>query len=229
MQLKAVLIGVLLLAVSSAHADSSLLPYSGRGMQELSDGKLADVAGRDGVALDLEFRLNADAAGDPLGCDVAAVSDPCRLAVQFANRSGEWLVVKGLHGTLKVNGLQLDAFLSPLDPASATYSHFDATRFRAGASSSCLISGNVSNDCEKSDLANMPMLQLGFRDVDGAHKEADVMLGYTMGGIAVEYDAAPVVGYDRNANGSFISLRARDVAGGPAVFDIDGVLHMFGF
>lgn len=226
MQLIAALVGVLLI-LPVAYAD--FVPGNGEGLQELSDNNLADVAGRDGVALDLEFRLNADAAGDPLGCDVASVSDPCRLAVQFANRTGEWLVVKGLYGSLKVNGLQLDAFLSPLDPDNAVYSQFDATRFRAGASSSCILSGNASNDCAKSDLTNMPMLQLGFRDVDGAHKEADVMLGYTMGGIAVEYDAAPVVGYDRNTNGSFISLRAKDMVGGPAIFDIDGVLHMFGF
>lgn len=85
------------------------------GMQSLSDADMGDVLGQDGLAINLEFRINAKADGDPVESSecptVAGLTGgaSCRLAINLADRDGIWIVMKSYRGIIKLTNIRLDA------------------------------------------------------------------------------------------------------------------------
>jgi hypothetical protein len=187
-------------------------------LQLLDDGALSDVTGQEGVAVDLELRLNTDSAGAPLASlsSCTGTSNPCHMAIQFNNRlggSGEWLVLKDIYGKLNISNL----FLDEAD-LSATSTYLDISRFKDKAGV-CLITSCNPN--------GLPALAMSFPGALGTF-EADINLYLNIGRVAVEYGAA---GYNADANGSFLGLKISDVRAGQiqAQADVDGKVRMYGF
>ncbi len=189
-----------------------------KSIQSLDDNALAEVTGQEGVAVDLEMRLNTDATGAPLATlsNCAGTFNPCRLALQLNNRNsgaGEWLVIKDMYGKLNIR----DLFLDEADLASSS-TYLDANRFR-DKNGVCLIASCNPN--------GLPALALSFPGAVGTF-EADINLYLNIGRVAVEYGAT---GYNADANGSFLGLRISDTRVGQlqAQADVDGKVRMYGF
>lgn len=95
----------LVCALFSAQACAELSP--------LSSGEMEAVSGQDGVSFEWDLRINADATGTPLAICTGADRTACRIALEYENRSGEWVVFKGFSGRFYWSRFNLDAFTSP--------------------------------------------------------------------------------------------------------------------
>lgn len=188
------------------------------GLEPLGDRDMASVTGQEGIALDLELRVNADSTGTALASmgDCTGLGNGCILALQFANRNaggGEWLVLKDMYGVLRLNDFQLDGSRLPATPsANANPSRFE------GTGGTCLIAG-----CDPSgDLA----ASLSFPAIAGFN--TDIEWALNVGRAAVQFGAQ---GYLPSAdNGaSFVALRVNDTQTNTARIDLDGRIQLFGF
>lgn len=79
-------------------------------MQPLPDDALANADGQSGALISADMKLNLDASGN---YDCAGDTAFCRIAFAANNRqdaSGntEWIVLKGVHGQVKIDDLRLD-------------------------------------------------------------------------------------------------------------------------
>lgn len=89
------------------HADSTLAL--------LDDASLGEVSAQQGIAFDLEYRVNALANGDAvsasecpaIGALTAGAS--CRIAYSLADSSGMWIVAKAYRGMIKLTNIRIDA------------------------------------------------------------------------------------------------------------------------
>lgn len=187
-------------------------------MELLEDSQMAAVTGQEGVALDLEFRVNADSNGDALDSvdNCQGLENPCNLALQFANRDsagGEWLVLKDMYGVLRFNDLQLDGSRLPNGPSA----YANPSRFQ-DQSGTCLIA-----DCAPDDgLA----LLLTFPETPGFN--ADIEWRLNIGRAAVQFGAEGFLPENDNG-GSFLGLAIGDTQTDVARIDIDGGIQMYGF
>lgn len=112
---------VLVLSVGAANAE----------LRPISNEEMDVETGQAGVALSLELRLNADAAGNSL-CGTAALPlVECRMALGLNNRglpglNQEWLVFKGIFGRIYIPYLTIDAdevtYTSDVDGSGQTVS-----------------------------------------------------------------------------------------------------------
>lgn len=82
-------------------------------MQSLPDAEMAAVGAQAGIAITLEFRINALANGDPDPCPAVADADTCRLALSGGDRRGFWVVMKDYYGIIKLNNTRIDATDAP--------------------------------------------------------------------------------------------------------------------
>ncbi|MFZ5755749.1 MAG: hypothetical protein ACOY3X_02475 [Pseudomonadota bacterium] len=88
-------------------------------MAALSDETMADISGQQGIALNLEFRINAQADGSAVPASECpayaglAAGESCRLSLTFADRSGIWAVMKNYRGIIKLNNIWMDAVTLP--------------------------------------------------------------------------------------------------------------------
>jgi len=98
-------------------------------LQPISNEELDAEIGQAGVALSLEMRLNADAAGNSLCGTTALPMAECRLAIGVNNRGvagvdQEWLVFKGIYGRIYIPRLTIDAstvsYTSDVDGSTQT-------------------------------------------------------------------------------------------------------------
>lgn len=84
-------------------------------MESLTDEAMEEVAGQQGIALNLEFRINAKADGQPVDSaecpTVGALTGgaSCRMAFALADLNGAWIVLKGYRGLNKLTNIRLDA------------------------------------------------------------------------------------------------------------------------
>lgn len=106
--------GLLVLASGMARAE----------MSPLSVDEMDQIQGQAGVSFEWDLRINADASGNPLAI---CTSDPvaCRIALEYENRAGEWVVFKQFTGRFYWPRFNLDAFTSP----AANTGVGDASRF----------------------------------------------------------------------------------------------------
>lgn len=218
---------------------AALLACSGMALAltPLDTDELEGISGREGIALDLELRLNVTETGarSPSCSDVvgAATNLRCFTALQLANRGGnaigptsafdEWLVLKGFYGSLKINTLLLDGVELP----STNTSSYVASRFPVGY--------NPARNPTR------PAIQFRFA---GAYNvfETDMEMYLDIPRASIEYGPT---GYQNDNLGSFIGLRVGDkgtafnaadtartyeaAAGRPARFDFDGRMTVYGF
>lgn len=99
--------GVLVVAANPALAE----------LRTMSDTDLAAVGARDGISLRMDLRVNADASGNPLA---SVPVNERRLALQFNNHNGEWLILRNFYGRLLIPRLNLDAGYSSGSRDAAT-------------------------------------------------------------------------------------------------------------
>lgn len=84
-------------------------------MQPLSDTDMEDVVGQQGIALNLEFRVNMKADGQPVDASecptVGALTggSSCRMAFALPDLTGAWIVTKNFRGLNRLNNIWVDA------------------------------------------------------------------------------------------------------------------------
>jgi hypothetical protein len=250
---------VLLIAVSAFSAIR--VEQSLADMTPVKDSVLQSVTGQSGISLGLELDINVvdqNEDGDvdligggfqPIsGCGLGAFSSgspgACRLALSFANRSGEWLVLKDFYGSLRIDNLYLDGgYLSDAGSDPAT---FDPSKFQDG-SGNCLLGNGINCTDPNSGigLENLPAMVVrlpgsfsggGFTPTaytpaapgsGGASSGYDSLtVGLTIGGASIEYGAT---GYSQNNLGSFLGVKIADNNSPYAGADIQGSAYVFGF
>ena len=196
--------------------------YAQPPLESLSDDAMAAVTARDGIAVDLEFRWNASWSGgavSSIACPTAVQSPfgtpDCRLALQFNDRAGAWLVIKDYFGVLKLNDLLLDARVTPATP-----------------------SGWCDADCQARAPAGLvtesrPVLALSYGRSGISNDSAyygDAFFYLNASRITAEFGAQ---GYLADAiSGSTIGLRMADGPdgiNGPAQIRFDGQMQIFGY
>lgn len=97
---------ILFLTWPFAHAGS---------LQVMNDEGLGEVSAQQGIAVDLEYRINSKADGEPVDlseCPTVGVlsgGSSCRIAYSLADSSGMWIVLKGYRGITKLNNIFIDA------------------------------------------------------------------------------------------------------------------------
>lgn len=220
-------------------------------LNALSDHEMSGVTGREGILLSLEYYYNSDPNDNVATPDFNEAgaaqsgfcSTPnggtslgdmnCRLALQFENRDGKWLVAKNGWASLDVNRLSLDAaFLGDAESAVNT-GLFNDGKFRE-VDGSCLI-----GTCSAAWIAKMPALRTHYPGTSGSYDPGtasstgydDVKFGLFIEGIAVEYDSAVGAddGWSRNQNGAFMGVNIRDNNGYQAGIAFGGNFYLYGF
>lgn len=185
-------------------------------LAELDSGEMATVSGRQGVAIGLDLRLNADASGVPLPlCTAAATYRECRVSWSFSNRGSDdvdkkWLVLKGFSGTVIIPYLRLDASAVTYDPDGAVTSK------------------------------TIPAALLSFGDATGSGANTKVQIrNLIIDNMAMEQDNATRRGYEAdstteptgaaipaNVNTGFMGLQMNG-PGNVANVQIDGTIRLY--
>ncbi len=229
-------------------------------MIPIDDGQLQAITGQSGVSLGLELDINVqdsndDGLVDLNGQDFLPIADcgtgdftsgtagSCRLALNFANRSNEWLVLKDFYGSLRIDNLYLDG--GYLSDAGNSPSSYDPKKFLASDGTTCLVDPS-GNDCGANgappayfdDLAaivvSMPGVYDGTQFTPASYDSStglssgydSLVMGLTIGGMSVEYGST---GYLQNDLGSFIGVKIGDNNSPYAGADIQGRAYVFGF
>lgn len=195
---------------------------SGPSMAMLSDDDMSNVTGAEGIMLELKLRNNVDAVFAPIGCTpVVGTPNPCRMGLEFAARSGIWLMLKEFYGTLHLKDIRLDAATLP-----GNTSHNNPARF-VDANGTCLFGGTCNPAGEPAILAAYPAA-----DVQGTYD--DLVTFLNIGRTWLEFDATSpyVPGYNRDTTlDSALSIRMADsgVLHSPAEMRFWGNAYVFGF
>lgn len=193
-------------------------------LEPIGDEALAEVTGQEGVIMAITMNLNLDANGDTLPTlDNCKNTNLCNIALQFHNRldnGGEWLVLKDVAISIKINDLYVDAAFTP----AAASPYADSTRFLS-RTGNCLTDSTLSAAACAEGVWNNPTVQLSF---NGSYTtfESDIEIYQRIGRMAVEYGAT---GYKNDANGTFMGLLISDTTQQHARLDIDGKVFISGF
>lgn len=198
--------------------------YPAYSMEVIDDSELSNVAGREGIAVDLSYTLNTTATSDRItSCDESSIINRCFLALQFANRedatgtNDEWFVLKGLFVRLNIENL----FLDGIDMPTTNTAFYDPSRFE-DESGTPLIPG--------SSPTGLPAIKFSFPGtIANVANESDIRMHVNIPRAAIEYGDN---GFQNDANGSFLGFRMGDISaglGGQASMDIDGRVTMYGF
>lgn len=195
-------------------------------MEALDDSGLAEIVGREGIAVDIAMHINTDANGAPLS-DLGNCKNTnlCNIAIQLNNRTsggGEWLVLKDASASMRLKNLHIDAAFT----ASAPSPYADSSRFQNAAGTVCLPNGQVyaAATCAGSVL-DKPTVQFSYPGAYSAF-ESDFELYLNIGRMAVQYGST---GYSADQNGSFMGVLISDTAQRHAKIDFDGRVFLSGF
>lgn len=203
-------------------------------MSPLNDGDLSGITGREGIAIDLELRVNTDANGKPLQSlnYCSGNNNPCRLAFNFLNREsgavgqkGEWIVWKDYYGLTRINNLWIDAGQSPAVASTYQDTRTEArgNRFMNGSGTCLLDSSQTAATCYQGAF-NKPALMLQFNNGQAAGLE----LLMNLGRVSTEYGPT---GYNNDLRPSSLGVLIGDTRGNymPAQFKIGGRVGLYGF
>ena len=208
------------------------------GLTALGDSELSQIAGREGVALDFTYAMNAyetdrdgHEAGDPLAslANCSDLQNPCSLGITVSNRDGLWVMLKDLYGIQKINNFWIDGRETKdvsYNPALA-----DTSRFDDGAG--CVLPGDSGAACTAS-ARQLPALAMSYGPASGdgyATFETDVEWHLHIGRVSVQYDDAGGAAYlpANDKPGSFMSYQITDMHQKMAKFDYDGAVIMYGW
>ena len=215
-------------------------------LEPLTEKELSGVTGREGILVSLEYYYNIERTNDPgttgqaliggtHGCSMpdggASLGNVnCRLALQLENRETEWLVFKNGYASLVINRLSLDAaFLG--DASSAANTGFYNNAKFVDENGSCLLG---PGNCTASYIAEMPAVRAHYPQTDGSYDHvmfsstgySDARFGMYFEGLAVEPGE---MGWQSNANGSFMGAKIADNNGPQAGIAFGGDFYMYGF
>lgn len=92
-------------------------PEAGAGlpMQPLTDEDMQDVSGQQGIALNLELRINSRADGTPVDASECPTAGgltggtSCRIALALSDLGNAWIVLKSYRGLARLTNIRLDA------------------------------------------------------------------------------------------------------------------------
>lgn len=199
-----------------------LVPLAASALEPLTDPQLGKVDGGEGIAVNLELLINAERVGagvTPVACPDGGVhpngAPDCRLALQFNDRPGTWLVLKNYYGLFSLNRVWLD---SERTPASAS----------GFCDAACLARFPADFDAN-----NRPVVQLSYDHSNLAANAAfygDGELFLNIDRISAEFGPT---GYLLNdVSGSALGVRIADEANGtngPARLRFDGQMQMYGY
>lgn len=209
-------LGLLLLLLLGRSAQAEL--------SRLSDTDLADVAGQQGMLLNLNLRNNVDAGLAPMGCTaVVGTPNPCRMGLEFAARAGTWLMLKEFYGTLQLKDLRIDIGLMP---GTAT-AYANPARFDATGSAAC--TSPLLPSCSP---AGRPALTLTYPGADGPATYDDMLSFLNIGRTWLEFDNAGTPGYARDTSlNSAFGIRMSDsrALNAPAHIRFLGKAYVYGF
>lgn len=183
--------GVLVLLSAACVARAELAP--------LSAEELEGIAGQDGISFEWDLRINADATGTPLALCSGADRSACRIALEYENRSGEWVVFKGFSGRFYWSRFNLDAFTSP----AANSGVGDTGRFTTLPYSK-------------------PHIMVTF-------PEPLEIYNFQMAKVAIEYGAAGYAADPGDLNTFLGMAISNSVAGQPGTMTFEGQMTVWGF
>lgn len=189
-----------------------------QGMTPISDEGLAAIDAQEGIALNVDFVVNAYLDKDtgiatPIACP-AGVPD-CRLALEFNDMDGAWLILKDYYGAFSLNSVWMDA---------------NTTQSSA--------SGLCDSDCQARfpggfNANNRQVVQFSYDHSDiglGAAFYGDGDLFYEIGRITAEFGSN---GYlTDNVTGSTLGVRisdSSDPGNAAAQIRFDGRMQLYGF
>ena len=197
---------------------------SASGLVPMDDAQLGLITGQEGIALDTEFRMNADANGNALANlgNCSGVGNPCTFSLQFNNRD-EWLVLKDIYGILKLNGLFIDAAETP----STNGAYADPRRFLSQDGQTCLTGQGVGGANPTCNANGLPALGMRFPGSAGTF-ETDIEWHLYIGRETVQTGAEGFLPAN-DVDASFLGLQITDKFQNAARIDIDGRVLMFGF
>lgn len=172
-------------------------------MTSLDEAEMSGVSGAQGVVLELKLSNNIDPETfNSIGCTMSVgAPNPCRMGLEFAARSGIWLMMKEYFGLLHLKDLRMDvAFL----PGTNT-GYYDANRFKDVLGNNLLPGANP---------INQPAIQLRYPATDAQGTYDDFLSYLNVGRLWLEYDQGATPGYDRDTStDSAFSMRLADSVG----------------
>lgn len=208
---------------------SAVFASSAFALESMADTELSAATGQEGIALQMELRINADQYGRALtpsntgdrgllaansgdfancGSTTNLSSTGCRQAIKYANQNnggGEWLVLKNFYGRIVMPLIHVD---SGYTPAAAT-SYVDLNRFKNKNGVPLLATPN-----------NIPVVNFSYP------KEIEIW-NLTVGGISMEHGATGYLNADSSTVGGLkISNSVPDM---PATINLQGSIGIFGF
>lgn len=217
----------------------------GTELKPLDDTELAAISGREGVAMDFTYAMNAyetdkngHSAGDPLSSlgDCSGQHNPCSLGITVNNRPGLWVMLKDLYGIQKINNFWLNG--RETRDVNGVASLADPNRFieMEGGTETCQLPGRDTSNCLASspNSPSLPSLamQYGPASGDGFDTfEVDVEWHLYIGRVNVQYDDnnSPAYLPANDKPGSFMSYQITDMHQNAAKFDYDGSVVMYGW
>jgi hypothetical protein len=210
-------------------------------MEALNDEELAGVRAQEGVSIGLELRINTDSNGDPLNgtltdCGDVAVANftnsDCRFGLTLAgnNRQDEWLLFRGVFGSLVINDIKLDAgTLSDANPDSTLH---DADRYK-DAGGNCLLPGGSCTNAALTD--GDPALVFQYPSTNPSYDTGNqtssgydsLELGYTIEETRIVFKSDGFT--DTTETGSFLGVQISDNNQRRAGVAISGQAYVYGF
>lgn len=196
---------------------------AGEGLQPLSEDDLAGVRGQAGITMDFEWRLNADASGNPVACPTVGSATDCRLGLSFAERQGMWIVLKGYRGILRLRNIRIDA--ANLNPGWTTHTN-------AGAAQSPYLAGY--------DPRGKPAIQLtagnwatalaggatAYNTYLNSNVYSELTTSLNISQVTAEYNCAAAV---NNSTGMHVGGCSAATAGWDDSFTPDSLDHVPGY
>lgn len=173
------------------------------GLSELSDSELGAIEGQQGVLLNLKLSNNVDSANAPIGCTaVVGTPNPCRFGLEFAARTGTWLMLKEYFGTFQLKDLRMDVVFL----AAAATGYQDAARFDANGNAAC--TSPLLPLCKPN---GRPALQLTFPGTDAPATYDDFLSFLNIGRVWLEFDNGGTPGMQRDTSiNSMFGVRMSD-------------------
>jgi hypothetical protein len=180
-------------------------------MPALEEDELSGISGTQGVVLEIKLYNNIDPVTlAPLNC-LPSVGNPnaCRMGLEFAARSGNWLMLKEFFGSLHLKDIRMDAGFTP----ATNTSYYNPARFKD-------VLGN--NLIPGANPLSSPVILMQYPATDAQGTYDDLLTYLNVSRAWLEYDQGATPGYNRDTSlNSALSIRMADSAGGGLVPDPD--------
>lgn len=178
-------------------------------MVALDETEMSGVSGAQGVVLELKLSNNINKETyAPLDC-VASVGTPnvCRMGLEFAARTGIWLMLKEYFGLLHIKDMRLDAGFAP----ATNTAYYNPARFKDVLGNDLLPGANP---------INQPAVMLTYPGTDAQTTYDDLLTYLNIGRTWLEYDQGATPGYNRDTTtNSVFSIRLADSVGNGLIPD----------